>query len=93
MSSSDLVAGPRELFAERFALLYSEAGNPPLKRVSESVTRARLLDDQGRPLRVPAQRISDWRRGRNVPARFAGLAAVLRVLIGEARKRRPQPVV
>ncbi|MGH3517460.1 MAG: AAA family ATPase, partial [Haloechinothrix sp.] len=42
---------------------------------------------------VPAQRISDWRRGRNVPARFAGLAAVLRVLIGEARKRRPQPVV
>lgn len=82
--------GPRELFAERFALLYAEAGDPPLKRVTESVSRARRMDEQGRPVRVPAQRISDWRRGRNVPARFSALAAVLEVLIGEARKIKPQ---
>src|SRR5690606_16476818 len=43
--------------------------------------------------RVTGQRVSDWRRGRNVPARFAGLAAVLQVLIGEARKRRAEPVL
>lgn len=89
----ELAAAPRELFAERFALLYAEAGNPPLKRVTESVARARAVDERGRPVLVPAQRISDWRRGRNVPARFAGLATVLGVLIGEARKRRRQPVV
>lgn len=85
--------GPRGVFAERFALLYAEAGDPPLKRVTESVARARRTDEQGRPLRVPAQRVSDWRRGRNVPARFSGLSAVLDVLVGEARKRRPQPAI
>ncbi|WP_394614037.1 hypothetical protein JNUCC0626_29700 [Lentzea sp. JNUCC 0626] len=85
--------GPRGVFAERFALLYAEAGDPPLKRVTESVARARRTDERGRPLRVPAQRVSDWRRGRNVPARFSGLNAVLEVLIGEARKRRPQPAI
>ncbi|SDG80939.1 WD40 repeat [Lentzea fradiae] len=85
--------GPRGVFAERFALLYAEAGDPPLKRVTESVSRARRTDERGRPVRVPAQRVSDWRRGRNVPARFSGLSAVLEVLVGEARKRRPQPAV
>ncbi|SMD23426.1 hypothetical protein [Lentzea albidocapillata] len=85
--------GPRGVFAERFALLYAEAGDPPLKRVTESVARARRTDEQGRPLRVPAQRVSDWRRGRNVPARFSALSAVLEVLVGEARKRRPQPAI
>jgi WD40 repeat protein len=85
--------GPRGVFAERFALLYAEAGDPPLKRVTESVARARRADEQGRPVRVPAQRVSDWRRGRNVPARFSGLSAVLEVLVGEARKRRPQPAI
>ncbi|MFI9380652.1 AAA family ATPase [Kutzneria sp. NPDC052558] len=93
MSSSAPVLGPRGQFAERFALLYAEAGEPPLKRVTESVARARKVDEKGRPVRVPAQRVSDWRRGRNVPARFAALAAVLEVLVGEARKLRPQPVV
>ncbi|MPY98546.1 MAG: hypothetical protein GEU97_11215 [Actinophytocola sp.] len=92
MTETDVPVNPRAAFAERFALLYAEAGNPPLKRVTESVARERGVDDNGRPVRVPAQRISDWRRGRNVPARFAGLAAVLRALIGEARKRRPEPV-
>ncbi|WP_025354816.1 AAA family ATPase [Kutzneria albida] len=85
--------GPRGMFAERFALLYAEAGDPPLKRVTESVARARRVDERGRPLRVPAQRVSDWRRGRNVPARFSALAVVLEVLVGEARKLRAQPVL
>jgi WD40 repeat protein/energy-coupling factor transporter ATP-binding protein EcfA2 len=93
MSSSGPALGPRGQFAERFALLYAEAGEPPLKRVTESVARARKVDERGRPVRVPAQRVSDWRRGRNVPARFAALAAVLEVLVGEARKLRPAPVV
>ncbi|MGO1049540.1 nSTAND1 domain-containing NTPase [Crossiella sp. CA198] len=88
-----VVSGARAAFAERFALLYAEAGDPPLKRVAESVARARRADERGRPVQVTTQRISDWRRGRNVPARFAGLAVVLEVLIGEARTRRPVPAL
>ncbi|MEU6804818.1 hypothetical protein, partial [Streptomyces neyagawaensis] len=85
-------SGARTAFAERLALLYKEAGNPPLKSVSESVVRLQRVDERGRPVRVSAQRISDWRRAKNVPAQFAALAAVLHVLIPEARRARPTPV-
>ncbi|OKK02688.1 hypothetical protein AMK26_24170 [Streptomyces sp. CB03234] len=88
--SSD--SGARTAFAERLALLYKEAGNPPLKRVAEAVVRLQRVDERGRPVRVSAQRISDWRRARNVPAQFAALAVVLHILIPEARRSRPQPV-
>ncbi|QQQ77001.1 hypothetical protein IOD16_00030 [Saccharothrix sp. 6-C] len=93
MAGSGQGSGPRAVFAERFALLYAEAGDPPLKKVTESVGRARRLDERGRPVRATAQRVSDWRRGRNVPARFSALSVVLEILIGEARKSRPQPPV
>ncbi|MGW7380328.1 nSTAND1 domain-containing NTPase [Streptomyces sp. NPDC054794] len=88
--SSD--SGTRTAFAERLALLYKEAGNPPLKRVAEAVDRLHRVDERGRPVRVSAQRISDWRRAKNVPAQFAALAAVLHVLIPPARRARPTPV-
>ncbi|MER5304987.1 WD40 repeat domain-containing protein [Streptomyces lasiicapitis] len=88
--SSD--SGARTAFAERLALLYQEAGNPPLKRVAEAVVQLQRVDERGRPVRVSAQRISDWRRANNVPAHFAALAAVLHVLIPEARRKRPAPV-
>ncbi|WP_435839009.1 nSTAND1 domain-containing NTPase [Streptomyces asiaticus] len=88
--SSD--SGARIAFAERLALLYREAGNPPLKSVSEAVVRLQRTDERGRPVRVSAQRISDWRRAKNVPAQFAALAAVLHVLIPDARRSRPVPV-
>ncbi|MEU1406875.1 hypothetical protein ABZ471_31790 [Streptomyces sp. NPDC005728] len=85
-------SGTRTAFAERLALLYKEAGNPPLKSVSEAVVRMQRVDERGRPVRVSSQRISDWRRARNVPAQFAALAAVLQILIPEARRARPVPV-
>ncbi|GDY54658.1 hypothetical protein SVIO_052810 [Streptomyces violaceusniger] len=88
--SSD--SGARIAFAERLALLYKEAGNPPLKSVAEAVVRLQRTDERGRPVRVSAQRISDWRRAKNVPAQFAALAAVLHVLIPDARRSRPVPV-
>ncbi|MER5857843.1 WD40 repeat domain-containing protein [Streptomyces sp900105245] len=88
--SSD--SGARTAFAERLALLYKEAGNPPLKSVAEAVVRLQRVDERGRPVRVSAQRISDWRRARNVPAQFPALAAVLHILIPEARRQRPAPV-
>ncbi|MFI2431630.1 hypothetical protein [Streptomyces sp. NPDC018960] len=89
--SSDSGAA-RTAFAERLALLYKEAGNPPLKSVAEAVVRLQRVDERGRPVRVSAQRISDWRRAKNVPAQFAALAAVLHVLIPAARRARPGPV-
>ncbi|MDR3083801.1 MAG: hypothetical protein LBV60_23280, partial [Streptomyces sp.] len=88
--SSD--SGARTAFAERLALLYKEAGNPPLKRVAEAVDRLQRVDERGRPVRVSAQRISDWRRARNVPAQFVALAAVLHIVIPQARRLRPTPV-
>ncbi|MEW1655940.1 MULTISPECIES: hypothetical protein [unclassified Streptomyces] len=88
--SSD--SGARTTFAERLALLYKEAGNPPLKKVAEGVVRLQRVDERGRPVRVSVQRISDWRRAKNVPAQFAALAAVLHVLIPQARRLRPAPV-
>ncbi|MEU5440768.1 nSTAND1 domain-containing NTPase [Streptomyces griseofuscus] len=85
-------SGARTAFAERLALLYKEAGNPPLKSVAEAVGRLQRVDERGRPVRVSAQRISDWRRAKNVPAQFTALAAVLQILIPEARRARPHPV-
>ncbi|MFF9363049.1 nSTAND1 domain-containing NTPase [Streptomyces griseoluteus] len=85
-------SGARTAFAERLALLYREAGNPPLKSVSEAVVRLQRVDERGRPVRVSAQRISDWRRAKNAPAQFAALAAVLQILIPEARRASPTPV-
>ncbi|WP_406510768.1 AAA family ATPase [Streptomyces sp. NBC_00212] len=85
-------SGARTAFAERLALLYQEAGDPPLKRVAEGVVRLQRVDERGRPVRVSAQRISDWRRARNVPAQFGALAVVLHILIPEARRSRPAPV-
>ncbi|MEU9387817.1 ATP-binding protein, partial [Streptomyces sp. NPDC048279] len=85
-------AGARTAFAERLALLYKEAGNPPLKRVAEAVDRLHRVDERGRPVRVSAQRISDWRRAKNVPAQFVALSAVLQVLIPQARRSQPTPV-
>jgi WD40 repeat protein/energy-coupling factor transporter ATP-binding protein EcfA2 len=88
--SSD--SGARTAFAERLALLYKEAGNPPLARVAEAVVQLQRVDERGRPVRVSAQRISDWRRAKNVPAQFPALAAVLHILIPQARRARPTPV-
>ncbi|MGW6735243.1 nSTAND1 domain-containing NTPase [Streptomyces sp. NPDC055013] len=88
--SSDSAA--RTAFAERLALLYKEAGNPPLKSVADAVVRLQRVDERGRPVRVSAQRISDWRRAKNVPAQFAALSAVLHVLVPQARRARPAPV-
>ncbi|UIX32142.1 WD40 repeat domain-containing protein [Streptomyces sp. GQFP] len=88
--SSD--SGARTAFAERLALLYKEAGNPPLKRVAEAVVQLQRVDERGRPVRVSVQRISDWRRAKNVPAQFAALAAVLSILVPQARRAQPVPV-
>ncbi|MFF3570454.1 ATP-binding protein [Nocardia jiangxiensis] len=78
---------PRTVFANRFAELYEAAGNPTLKRVATAAgARMRAARAKGQGGGVSAQRISDWRAGRNVPAKFDALVPVLLTLIEEARK-------
>jgi WD40 repeat protein len=70
--------------------LFVCAGNPPLKKVASSATAAqRQLYPGAAAVTMP--RISEWRRGKSVPQRFESLEPVLRVLIGEARKKKTPP--
>ncbi|WP_155848880.1 hypothetical protein [Amycolatopsis vancoresmycina] len=56
--------------------------------LARKVNAARKADMFGRPVRISNQRVSDWRRGRNVPSNFVDLAVVLEVLIRMARPAR-----
>ncbi|WP_025348493.1 WD40 repeat domain-containing protein [Nocardia nova] len=88
----DAVASARSELAQRLDALYTAAGSPPLKAVSARATReVRARNPRGRE--VSAQRISDWRLGRSVPAKFDGLSAVLGVLVAAARQREPEPAL
>ncbi|UGT45337.1 tetratricopeptide repeat protein [Nocardia yamanashiensis] len=64
--------------------LFEAAGNPTLDQVVRT-TKARLRGTRGLPT---IQRISDWRSGKNVPARFGSLEPVLATLfyLAQARK-------
>ncbi len=71
-------SGARTAFAERLALLYREAGNPPLKRVSEAVVRLQRVDERGAArtgLRPADQRLAAGQeRTRPVPRPRGGAA-------------------
>lgn len=64
--------------------MFEAAGNPTLEQVVRA-TKGRLRGSRGLPT---IQRISDWRSGRNVPARFASLEPVVATLIYLAQPRR-----
>lgn len=71
--------------------MHASAGSPSLTRVAQTASRLRRHDERGMPVRVSNQRISDWRRGTNVPAKFSALAVVLEVLIRLAQVSEPTP--
>jgi conflict system STAND superfamily ATPase len=72
------------------SLLFVCAGDPPLKKVAASASAAQRQLYPGASA-VTVQRFSDWRRGKSVPQRFESVEPVLRVLIGEARRRNAAP--
>ncbi|WP_297613678.1 tetratricopeptide repeat protein [Nocardia sp.] len=76
----------RELFAQRLSELFEAAGNPTLDQVVR-MTKVRLRRTQGLPT---IQRLSDWRSGKNVPAKFSSLEPVLATLIYLAQQKRDQ---
>ncbi|MFE3188597.1 NB-ARC domain-containing protein [Nocardia sp. NPDC059240] len=76
---------PRALFARRFSALYVTAGNPTLRSVVDTANaRMRAARSPGDSGRSTIQRVSDWRVGRSVPARFESLAPVLLTLMDMA---------
>ncbi|HEY9311993.1 hypothetical protein [Williamsia sp.] len=91
MTQSTETRDARIEFAARFRLLHETAGSPALKTLASRASTAMLTGDVPRAGAVSPQRLSDWRTGRNVPAKFDPLAATLRVLIAAARKRHPDP--
>ncbi|WP_067698249.1 nSTAND1 domain-containing NTPase [Nocardia jejuensis] len=85
--TDDHTRSPRALFAQRFAELYEAAGNPTLRRVATAADTRMRAAQGNRPGGASAQRISDWKAGRNVPARFESLLPVVLTLVELARKR------
>ncbi|MGM7644190.1 nSTAND1 domain-containing NTPase [Nocardia sp. JW2] len=77
------ISSPRALFAQRFGELYAAAGNPTLRRVAAATERRMRGAQSGTP---SAQRISDWKAGRNVPARFESLLPVVLTLVEMTEK-------
>ncbi|TDP39877.1 hypothetical protein [Nocardia ignorata] len=77
------IHSPRALFAQRFGELYATAGNPTLRRVAAATERRMRGAQSGTP---SAQRISDWKAGRNVPARFESLLPVVLTLVEMTEK-------
>ncbi len=82
---------PREAFAARLTELWHVAGNPTLDQVAKAadgrMRAARAARAAGRTSGLSAQRISDWRAGRNVPSRFESFEPVLVSLIRRAEAR------
>ncbi|MFC4128095.1 VOC family protein [Nocardia rhizosphaerae] len=88
-SEAEAAQSPRTEFAGQLAKLHLAAGKPSLRWVAAAARRAGS-GPQGRyQPHVSAQRISDWKSGRNVPARFDTLIPVLTVLGDRARRRGP----
>lgn len=73
----------RSGFGRRLTSLFAAAGAPPAKSV---VRAANSIQESGRSP-ITEQRISDWRRGIRVPAKFVSIQPVLEVLITYARQR------
>ncbi|MFI1240460.1 NACHT and WD repeat domain-containing protein [Nocardia salmonicida] len=82
-NSDEQSSSPRALFAQRFAELYAAAGNPTLRRVATATERRMRGAQAGTP---SPQRISDWKAGRNVPARFESLLPVVLTLVEMTEK-------
>ncbi|MEC3918433.1 WD40 repeat domain-containing protein [Nocardia sp. CDC160] len=77
---------PREEFAQRLTQLWEAAGNPTLQRVADAANQRMAAAAGPATKKVNAQRISDWRRGRNLPAKFDTVRPVLLTVIELARK-------
>jgi WD40 repeat protein len=86
------VPAARAAFAEAFSQLLVCAGNPLLAKVAFSATEAQRLRNPRAPA-VTEQKLSNWRWSRSLPQQFEPFEFVLKVLIGEARKKKTPPAI
>ncbi|MGW4245189.1 ATP-binding protein [Nocardia sp. NPDC004722] len=72
----------RKAFSARLTALFAAAGNPTLTKVANAAAlRMRAARRPGPREEATPQRISDWRSGRNVPARFESFEPVMLALV------------
>ena len=81
LSDASAVDGPGR-FGSQLHALFTAAGSPTLAATIAGA--ARIAPGRGE---VSVQRLSDWRRGRHLPARFETLEPVLAWLILQAQSR------
>jgi WD40 repeat protein len=74
------------------SLLISCAGGPLLATVAFSATEAQRQRNPRAPV-LTEQKITNWRRGISLPQQFEPFEYVLKVLIGEARKKKTPPAI
>ncbi|WP_330181134.1 AAA family ATPase [Nocardia sp. NBC_01503] len=82
---------PREVFAQQLTSLWRLAGGPTLQAVADAANRVIRSSRGEHAKRLTVQRISDWRKGRNLPANFESVRPVLFVLFELARKSEQVP--
>jgi WD40 repeat protein len=74
------------------SLLIACAGDPLLATVAFSASEAQRQRNPRAPV-LTEQKISNWRRGISLPQQFGPFEYVLKVLIGEARKKKTPPAI
>lgn len=78
----------RNEFARDLITLHDAAGRPTLRMLAAwAQARADATGTSRRAVSISAQRISDWKSGKNLPANFESLQPVLTVLIHRVRRR------
>ncbi|MGW5375714.1 nSTAND1 domain-containing NTPase [Nocardia sp. NPDC003999] len=86
---TEITQTPRAEFVRRLGELYEAAGNPSLRQLAAAAQR-HVASPRGTRVAGPvsAQRISDWKAGRTLPARFETFTPVLLELVSGTRRRR-----
>ncbi|MGV9826428.1 nSTAND1 domain-containing NTPase [Gordonia sp. NPDC003429] len=82
MDEPDSTSDPATRFGAQLRQLFASAGSPTLAAVAGGSRRV-----SGGRAEITVQRLSDWRRGRHLPARFETLEPALAWLILQSRAR------
>ncbi|MEV6340647.1 hypothetical protein AB0M12_38760 [Nocardia vinacea] len=86
--TDDSTVSYRNEFARDLTALHDAAGRPTLRMLAAwAQARADATGTSRRAVSISAQRISDWKSGKNLPANFESLQPVLTVLFHRARRR------
>jgi WD40 repeat protein len=86
------LSSQRAAFAEKLVLLFECAGRPTAVKVAARATAMQQKRYPGMSA-VAHQRYSDWCLGKSLPQRFELIESTIRVLIGDALRRKTPPAI